>query len=214
MSGRPLLLQAFDHSEGPEAVDPALDAAQPPTHRDETEAAPEQTQDLPSPVDAAALADHRATDRIDRLLNRLDELALAGPAALETEHRRHAEAFARAAASALPSLIETGFAAEVAAASLEIARASRPRDIALHLAPEDLEAVQLVLDRQSEDRGDIDLPLRLVSDPRVAPGEAALRWTGGGAEIDANTLAAKALACLDRALMPATAGVGTAHETA
>lgn len=212
MTGRPLLLQSFDaladpieHAArdvaaggGPGAAPgagPGADAASGPAAADAADMAAPEPDIPPEPS-----AEERLAERIDRLLAALSELADSGLATLDADRREAVEAFARACADALPSLAETGFAAEVAAATMEIARMSRPRAVVLHAAPEDLAAIRDALDHRERAELPTNLPLRLVEDPRVAPGEVALRWDGGGAEIEADTLARTALESLDRAL--------------
>ncbi|MEO0623491.1 MAG: hypothetical protein AAF183_14845 [Pseudomonadota bacterium] len=196
MTGRPFFLARFDAVEtSEEGVENAEGfAASPDVMPEETETS--ELVSTPAPQSPA----ERALERVEQIASYLAKAEQKGLDDLETGQRWAAEAFGRSAAAALPSLVETGFAAEVACATLDLARALRPRSLVLHLAPEDLEAVETAI---TLTRGK-DLPeeaaLRLAADARVAPGEAALRWDGGGAEIEVGALTRAALLCLDRAL--------------
>lgn len=217
MAGRPIPLEPFDRvpqvSVGGLACSgstlqslvavPDVNSALAPGQDASSAEAPAALEDpdMAGEADGAQAAEEvLRADSLVRIANALETIAAEGASAHTQGMRAAAEGFARAAAAALPSFVETGFAAEVAAASLEIARAIRPEPLILHLAPEDLEAVDQAM--LHCDRGGQlgDLPLQFEADPRIAPGEAALRWTGGGAEIEVDTLTRLALDHLDRAV--------------
>jgi flagellar biosynthesis/type III secretory pathway protein FliH len=201
MTGARPALERFDGPDRP-AARPIVRQAPPRSVPDPAGAAPvlscggQEPQGAPAPAATpdnpqSAAAQHLAAiaDAVSRVVRDAAALRRATETAL-------AEAFARAAAAALPSLAQEGFAAEVAAASLEIARAAEMADLELRLSPEDEPAVRAALEAAPPSAGAI----RITRDPALAPGRAELGWAHGGARFDAAALADAALGCLHRQL--------------
>lgn len=143
--------------------------------------------------DAPGTATLRATTEITRIAETLAglgrDLAPLREAAIEATAR----AFGQAAAAAIPHLVQAGFAAEIAQASLDIARAQPVGGPALLVSEDDLDAVRAIL---AEAASGLDLR----ASPSLGPGQAALEWTDGGARFDAAALTAAALELLHQHL--------------
>lgn len=105
-----------------------------------------------------------------------------------------AAAFGAAAESAVPRMARAGLAGLVAETVEKIAREARPPRLELRAAPEDTAAIGEALSAIAA------RPVALRPDESLAPGEVRLGWEAGGAEIDAEAIAAAALDCFARAL--------------
>jgi len=100
-----------------------------------------------------------------------------------------AEALGAAAETLLPALARAGFAALVADTAKTVAECGQWPEIAVSLDADAAENVARYLSG-SGSAGRI----RIDALPGAAPGEAAISWDGGGAEIDAEAMAATVLA--------------------
>lgn len=89
------------------------------------------------------------------------------------------DTLAKAAEALLPSLLDNGFAHELAEATLQIARVIEPEQITLKVHPDDHDiTVEALRVRDSPD------PVIVERDPGLTPGLVRLAWSQGGAEID------------------------------
>lgn len=140
--------------------------------------------------DAAVPVNDAPGKRVSEMIERLaQDLAPLREAAVEASAR----AFGQAAAAAIPHLVQTGFAAEIAQASLDIARAQPPGGPLLQVSQDDLETVRACLAEAADG-------LDLRASPSLGPGQATLEWTDGGARFDADALTAAALELLHQHL--------------
>ncbi|MGF1500237.1 MAG: hypothetical protein ACFBSD_00330 [Paracoccaceae bacterium] len=192
-----LRLERFDPSEAedePSATDLGPDFP-PDTPVDVPPMAP-----APTPPHAEAetaqptVAAPCAIERLTELLNEI--VASLGDARAEAE-TRSAEAMVRAAEKALPALVESGFPAEVGAASLALLRRGAPVPVTLRISPADNLSLRSALEEATLPDG-----LTICEDPTLTPGQARLGWEDGGADLDAERLTKAALAALDTALRP------------
>ena len=143
-------------------------------------------RDQPDPADIVKqIAD--AVERLSRDIVPLREAAIEAAA----------RAFGQAAAAAVPHLAKAGIAAEIAQASLDIARAGPKGRLLLLVAEVELEAVRSCLSNANVDLAD---KLDLRASPALGAGQAALEWTDGGGLFDAATLTASALDLLQQHL--------------
>jgi len=154
-----------------------------------------------APADPVEPAEPAPPDRawsLARIAEALQDIEARAQALRASAEEAAAEAFAVAAARVLPELARTGFAAELASSSLQLARAGGLPRIELRIAPEDEAALTAAL-------GAADAPadapeLQVSADPRIEPGQAALAWTDGGAELDSQALTEAALALMRQRL--------------
>jgi hypothetical protein len=98
-----------------------------------------------------------------------------------------------------PTLLDTGFAAEVAAAVGSILQRTIAVEAQLHVSPDHLDRIT------SATAGlKLEHPLTLVSDSSLPPGSAELRWPEGGAVFDRDALSSAAQQILeDKLSIPA-----------
>lgn len=139
---------------------------------------------------------HPATVRLAAVAESLERLAAEMPRLRDAVLHDAARRFGRAAEAAVPRLAAMGFAAEVAAASLAIVRAGAPPGVVLRAAPEEADEISARLAAASPSGR--SGALRVEADASLPPGAARLDWSDGGAEFDADRIAAAALACLHR----------------
>jgi hypothetical protein len=102
--------------------------------------------------------------------------------------RQAAAALGEAAESLLPALVRSGFAALVADTAKTIAAGGQWPELALSLeAGEASDVTRYLATTAAAHR------IRVDARPGTAPGEAEISWDGGGAEIDAASMAATVL---------------------
>jgi hypothetical protein len=97
------------------------------------------------------------------------------------------DAAARVAAlgeEVLGSVIRAGFAAEIAASVAGLARHAAPGACTLAVAQGEHDLTAELVARAAPGR-----PVEITPDPALAPGQARMAWSGGGADFDAGDLA-------------------------
>ena len=125
---------------------------------------------------------------LGRIANALETIA-AEQADLRASYRSNAAAaFGNAAASLLPNLARTGFARLVAEMVTTAATRGHWPELRVSLAPDHVDEIATFLAGFSTSGR-----VRLDADPDMPPGEAAVAWTDGGAELDADSLARSVL---------------------
>ena len=105
-----------------------------------------------------------------------------------------AAAFGAAAEIAMPRMARNGLAALVAEAVERVARQARPPRLELLAAADDIADLEEAVSSNGP------TPVELRADDALTPGHVRLEWERGGAEIDAEAVAAAALDQFGRAL--------------
>jgi len=101
--------------------------------------------------------------------------------------RQSADAVAQVAREVLPTLIDEGFASELAAAVVGIVEAGGSGGFRLELADDDHAAVIEGLKAHQP-----SLPVTVTSEPGRTSGSARLNWQGGGGDFDIAAMVARA----------------------
>ena len=186
---RPVLLERFGF-DAPGLADEAPGAA--PDVADPCAAA----EPSPPADDPPADPDAERRECLSRIAAALEAVA-ADQAALREQWRADAAAaLGAAAAEVVPRLARAGLAAHVAELAARLGRDGRWPHLALHAAPGDAGEIGEAIRTAGPQT------LEIVPDPGLAPGSVRLSWKDGGAEIDAEAIAATALERLRRALAP------------
>lgn len=182
---RPVALEDFGPSLLPDQAgsgEPDLDAMVP-----DATAAPAATEPefVPEPEPDP---ETQRTAGLLRIADSLETLA-AEHAGLRSRCIGQATAaLGTAAAALLPALAREGFPALVADTARTIAENAEWPQLRITLAPDEAELVQRFLgDSAAAPR------IRVAARPDAVPGEARIDWDGGGAELDAQAMAAALL---------------------
>lgn len=175
-------------------VEREIESTVPDEKEDQAEAAP------PDSAEPARDAEAERNALIGRIAAALEAVA-ADQAALRSRCIESvAAALGGTAEELLPRLAREGFAALAAEAVETVARRGRWPHLELRAAAETAAEVQAALGDAAP-----SLRLEITPDAALGPGEVRLGWTGGGAEIDLETIAETALDRFRRALDAATA---------
>ncbi len=100
-----------------------------------------------------------------------------------------------AVATLLPALLEKGFASEIAAATATLIEKGGIANAQLQVTPTDHDLIAETLAGHEP-----TLPIKVISDATLLPGDAQLRWADGGAEFEHSALVAAATSLLEERL--------------
>lgn len=143
---------------------------------DEAEAARAEAEALAAEEAAVAAAKVRREEAIAAAIATLCEtVSQSRTGAIQVV----AAELGQAVASALPGLLDEGFATEAALACAEISETAPIAEAALRASPNDTEVILAVLERQPPAR-----PIAVTADPSLPDGQVRLDWGTGGAVFD------------------------------
>lgn len=112
-----------------------------------------------------------------------------------------AGAIAASATTLLPSLLDEGFAQELSSATLQIATAVEPDQIALRVHPDDHDPIVDALHSLAPPS-----PVTIEKDGGLRPGSVRLSWSNGGAEMNREALLNNARDLLEARLASIVSG--------
>lgn len=137
--------------------------------------------------------------RIERCFVSIDEKYCASQ---ERAFRQLSDRVADSVGKLLPHLVDAFGSAEIAASVVAIVEKSRQGSPILDVSPEDHDEIVGHLENLCS-----PLQVKVRKSPDTTPGTAALRWGGGGADIDLNAFLQTARRHLERADSQPSTGV-------